>query len=244
MKSDRPQPLIPVFRLVLIQATTAIVGFALLFSVCVQGVLRYHLSQIEPQELAQLDAYQEHIRQQQQVYDGEEMQALLETVCWELECSLDPLAISVDTKRDLYIERLKATVTIDLLQIPIFLDILRSHPQQWNLQGVEVHAYTNDTPSKMQVRLWRTVTPENIVTPSWVQQLGWGDLEQEMLSTLYRSWLTRKWVEQRHRESEQSKTDWYRLTLGLNKVLWGLEREKGSMVYTPAEGMEYMSLAK
>lgn len=228
----------------LIQATTAIVGFAFLFSVCIQGVLRYHLSQVDPQQFAQLDAYQEQVRQQQQVYDGEEMQALLETVCLELECSFDPLAISVDTKRDLYVERLKATMTIDLLQIPILLNILRAHPQQWNLQGVEVHAYTNDTPSKMQVRLWRTVTPENILTPSWVQQLGWGDLEQEMLSILYRSWLTRKWVEQRHREYKQSKTDWHRLTLSLNKVLWGLEHEKGSMVYTPTDGMEYLALTQ
>ena len=228
-------PSISIFRLVLIQSIVTLVGFVLLFGFCTKQVLRYQFSKIDEAQLQALIADQQTLAKQQQVFTEEEFLQLLTRVCLSLDCSIEELSSQTTVNAPLASQSIRMVVDIGLYNVPILLDVLRAHPYQLALDGLEVHNVVN--PVKIQVRLSRTVLPKEIVEPEWVSTLGWDDSELTRIRALYKSWLTNRWSEQLNSEHSVSTVEWNRLYGTLNRDLWRVHQQNGSLVYTPETGI-------
>ena len=236
MSTPSSKSTIPVSWIVLSQTLTTLIGFVLLFGWCTKQVLRFQLSKIEDVQLLELQQKQQGLYNFQSEFDQETFENLLSTICIELNCVWEDVAIQRSRHEKIEHERLKVTLEIDLLNIPILLDVLRGDPMGWSVQGVEVHAYKR--PSKMQVRLYRSILPTTVDTPKWIIGLGWSDTEIETVNALYQSWLARHWSEIRGEELQESKVLWQHLFTTLHRDLWSIHLHKGSLVFTPKEGIE------
>ncbi len=238
--STHPSPSISIFGLVFLQLLPTVVGFTVIFGWLTHQVLRYELSQYEEIQFEALRQQQDRIQKTQVVYEEEDFRSLLDDVCTSLDCNVNTIVFSNDSKELLSKEHLKMIVEIDVLNIPILLEVLRRHPQEWSLEGVEVHAYKQ--PSKIQVRLSRYAVPGNPLYPSWLSQLGWTELEQRRLKDVYGYWLAVKWQEKHKNSRIQNNKTWNRLFKTVNRDLWKIHLSKGSLVYTADEGMELVPL--
>jgi len=236
MSTPSSKSVIPVSWIVLSQTLTTVVGFVLLFGWCTKQVLRFQLSKIENEQLVELQYKQQELYNLQKEFHQETFEDLLSTICVELDCVWDEAVLQRALNENIEHETLKITLDINLLNIPILLDVLRSDPMGWVIKGVEVHAYKR--PSKMQVRLYRSVLPTTTDMPSWIVGLGWSDEETETVSALYQSWLTRHWSEVRGEELQVSKVVWQQLFTRIHRDLWDIHRHKGSLVFTPKSGVE------
>ena len=228
-------PSISVFRLVLIQSFVTLVGFVLLFGVCTKQVLRYQFSKIDDAQLEQLVSQQQLLAQQQRTFDRESLLQILNRVCGSINCTVEELKSEIADVPPLQSESIRIILDVGLYNIPIFLDVLRAHPYRFSLDGLEVHAATE--PVKIQIRLSRTVLPDEIVEPDWVSTLGWNDSELERIRAIYKSWLTNRWSDQFTAEHERASVEWTRLYGTLSRDLWRVHQQNGSLVYTPETGV-------
>ena len=224
---------ISVTRIVLIQSIVTVVGFVLFFGFCTKQFIRYQFSQIDGKRLQSLQFEQEAVASQQKRFDVKGMHALLERVCASMACIVEDMESTVNTE-SLPIESLKIITTVDLVDIPILLDVFRAHPYGFTLEGLEVHAY--EQPVKMQVRLSRVVLPEKINTPDWIEQIGWSTDEINKVQTLYASWLINHWQDRMLVERDLAATEWRRLYQTLNRDLWYISQQETALVYTRTLG--------
>ena len=224
---------ISVLRIVLIQSMVTIVGFALLFGVCIKQFIRYQFSQIDDSTLQRLRAEQGKAAGQQMRFVEKDFNELLTRVCVSMPCIIEDIDLSVTADR-LPVQSLRVITTIDTLDIPIFLDVFRAHPYGFTVEGLEVHAY--EKPAKMQVRLSRFTLPDDIAAPNWIELIGWRDDEVEKLRTLYASRVTHEWQALMLMEKERTAVEWQQLYQTLSRDLWQLSQEETSLVYTRAMG--------
>ena len=226
---------ISIFRLVLIQSIVTLVGFVLLFGFCTKQMLRYQFSKIDDTQLQLLIAEQQTLAKQQQAFDEESFLQILTRVCLPLDCSIEELSSQTTDSPPLESESIRIVMDIGLYNVPILLDVLRAHPYQLSLDGLEVHNIVD--PVKIQVRLSRTVLPKEIAEPEWVSTLGWDDAELTRIRAVYKSWLTNRWSERLSSEHQVSTVEWNRLYGTLNRDLWRVHQQNGSLVYTPETGI-------
>lgn len=220
---------ISVTRIVLIQSIVTVVGFVLFFGFCTKQFIRYQFSQIDGKMLQSLRFEQETVSSQQKRFDVKDMHALLERVCASMACIVEDIELTVNTEL-LPVESLKVITTVDLMDIPILLDVFRAHPYGFTLEGLEVHAY--EQPVKIQIRLSRVVLPEKIIPPDWIEQIGWSTDEINKVQTLYASWLSNRWQDRMWIERDLAATEWRRLYQTLNRDLWYISQEETALVYT------------
>ena len=228
-------PSISVFRLVLIQSFVTLVGFVLLFGVCTKQVLRYQFSKIDDAQLEQLVSQQQLLTQQQHTFERKYLLQILNRVCGSIDCTIEELKSEIVDVPPLQSESIRLILDIGLYNIPIVLDVLRAHPYRFSLDGLEVHAVTE--PVKIQIRLSRTLLPDEILEPDWIATLGWTESELERIRAIYKSWLTKRWSDQFTAEHESASVEWTRLYGTLSRDLWRVHEQNGTLVYTPATGV-------
>ena len=102
------------------------------------------------------------------------------------------------------------------------------------LDGLEVHNVVD--PVKIQVP-FKNGSSKEIAEPEWVSTLGWDDAELTRIRAVYKSWLTNRWSEQLGSEHQVSTLEWNRLYGTLNRDLWRVHQQNGSLVYTPETGI-------
>ena len=226
---------ISIFRLVFIQSVVTLVGFVLLFGLCTKQVLRYQFSKVTEVQLQELSVHQRALASQQQVYVEASFLEVLDRVCVSIGCSIEDLTSEVVNDPPLQKQSVRIIATTDMFNVPILLDVLRAHPYTFSLNGLEVHAL--EKPVKVQFRLSRTLLPQDISEPDWVTSLGWTESEQVRIRALYGSWLTSKWSERFNEENRRSIVDWATLYGTLNKDLWNVYRQRGTLIYTPENGV-------
>ncbi len=228
-------PSISIFRLVFIQSLVTLVGFVLLFGICTKQVLRYQFSNIDDEQLQNLVEQQHILVNQQQAFDTASFLQILNRVCLSLDCSVEELTSEVTDIAPLQSQSIRMIVATELYNIPIFLDVLRAHPYRFSLDGLEVH---NAAPAvQIQVRLSRTLLPNEIIEPKWVSNLGWDESELTRIRAIYKSWLTNRWSGQVSAERQEAGVEWTRLYGTLNRDLWRVHQQNGSLVYTPETGI-------
>ena len=226
---------VSIFRLVFIQSVVTLVGFALLFGVCTKQVLRYQFSKIDDGQLQNLVEQQHIVSNQQQAFDKASFLQILNRVCLSLECSVEELTSQVTEIAPLQSESIRMVVATGLYNIPILLDVLRAHPYRFSLDGLEVHNVVD--PVQIQVRLSRTLLPDEIIEPEWVSNLGWNDSELSRIRAIYKLWLTNRWSGQVSLERQKAGVEWTQLYGTLNRDLWRVHQQSGSLVYTPETGI-------
>ena len=226
---------VSIFRLVFIQSIVTLVGFVLLFGLCTKQFLRYQFSSVTDLQLQELSEHQRVLSLQQQPYDETSFLSVIDRVCIPMKCSIEDLTSEIVEVPPFQKQSLRLVASIELYNIPILLDVFRAHPYRFSLEGVEVHAMAETV--KVQIRLSRTLFPQDISEPDWVANLGWTEAELIRITALYGSWLTSRWAEKSTAEYRSALVDWTTLYGTLHRDLWRVYRQKGALVYTPETGI-------
>ena len=228
-------PSVSIFRLVFVQSLVTLAGFSLLFGICTKEVLRYQFSKFDDGQLQNLVEQQQIVAKQQQAFDKESFLLILNRVCLSLDCSVEELTSQVTDISPLQSQSIRIVLSTGLYNIPILLDVLRAHPYRFSLDGLEVRTVVD--PVQIQVRLSRTLLPDEIIEPEWVSNLGWDESELTRIRVIYKSWLTNRWIGQVSVERQEANVEWTQLYGTLNRDLWRVHQQNGSLVYTPETGI-------
>ena len=235
-----PNKSLPVWKLIGLQVIIVLLGYWLLSGWVRQTLVKRDLlnavDTYEVQVNKELSIFKEtYIPLQKKSLDVE-VNRLVHSLNGEVEETTVSIVKGVNTTPQ---ERIKLIATMSILEIPLLLEGLRRLEYRFSLVGLEVHAYKQ--PFKIQVRLSRPY-PLIDVNSNWIAEL-FSDPKDIIAVEQMEEW--NQWKDFWAKESSHfslSQVQWKGLSAGLSESLWSLHLQKGSLTYTPKQGITVMPL--